>query len=225
MEPDIGQDVAIRRRVREALSHARQRFLKAVSNAAVNAADLTGRVEDSPGENVVIQGHLQSVLVLDRTSPELFFATVNQLPEVSTIAVAFNNNITDFDGIIADVSNLEGLFLYCVSNITDEGLVNFLRRTPQLKALTLCGGYVSSKALCNMFNEGLLSNITHFETDDFCDDDVIESLANAPRLSSIFFADSNGKQTNNGFFRLVEKGGGKHLTTITAGAYKSYPSQ
>jgi hypothetical protein len=197
-----------RKEVGEALSRFQDSL---ASNGNLEMKDFTSNLEDNRAFNVIPQ------ILVDRTSQESLISQINDTTKDQVaIAIAFSHSLEKLDDVSNQVcQRLQGLYLFGTINVTSEKILQFLRRCPNLKSLSLIQVDDYSKYfLENLFADGVLPNLEFLEV-SHANNDAVAAMYTSPNLRKIVFRWPDPSITNNGFKILVDNGGAKNLVAIS----------
>ncbi len=192
----------------------------------MTTVDFTDRILDTTDTSVVkiiLHNPATQQEIIDEinSKEESTSASTSNGPMV--IAIPFNWHLKQFDEISDNVcQRLEGLFVYGVVNIHKPSLLAFIKRCPNLKALTLMDfgddqyRDADESFPKQVFSSGAVPNLEFFEG-YIAADSTIGAMASSPNLQVIVFSEPHNYVSNEGFRLLVKAGGGKRLHSIQAG--------
>jgi len=202
---------SLQRDARRNVASSYDRFRRSLSSF-VFSLNYTEHITDTHNRNII------EMLLHNPMSQAELVHDINEKGYTHDIAVAvaFSCRLKCFDEINYSVcQKLSGLYLFSVVKFERESLVNFLRRCPNIKSLTLAYmDLIDADFLCAIFSDGLLPKLEFLEI-TYASDDAIAAMVSAPYLRKIVFQFPDRCITNDGFKRLVEAGGGKNLDAIT----------
>jgi hypothetical protein len=201
--------VEARTEVAEALSRF-QASIVSGTECQVDLKDFTGNVQDNYNFKVIPQ------ILVDPTPQDTLIEKVNETTEdMVAIAIAFSHYLQKFDGVSEQVCHsLQGLFLFGTINVDSEDLIQFIRRCPNLKSLSLVQVDNFDKAfLTNLFDSNLVPKLEFLEV-SHANDNGIAAMHTAPKLHQIVFRWPDPSITDDGFKRLVANGGAANLVAI-----------
>jgi hypothetical protein len=168
-------------------------------------------------------------LVLNRMSESQILDALCAQEQVRGVVLCASTTFTGFGR--ADLSQLEGLFLFWQENFGGDALLDVALQSPKLRVLVLYGCPISNDVLVECFK--LWPCLEHVELSAFntfpactraaTGDDVLEALAACTNLSTLRLSNSP-VYTNNGIRRMVHAGGGKRLQKIVGSQLPNHPS-
>ncbi len=224
-----GQTGAKRMRLRNYLKDAFGRFnshLTSTSSsntrATMTTVDFTDTIldnDDTSTMNIILHNPATHQEIIDEINRK--GESTSDGPMV--IAIPFNWHLKKLDDISDNIcQRLEGLFLFGTVNICKTSLLSFIKRCPNLKALTIRSfgdknyDHETNSFTQKLFTSGSAPNLEFFEG-YIAADSTLASMASSPNLQVIVFSEPHNRVSNDGFRALVKTGGGKHLHRIQAG--------
>lgn len=164
-----GQNGAIKDRLYTAMGKSLGEFRSKIAPSSFVTFRQTIK-DGEKGSNLLINSPLKQ---------EDMFKEINEkLPVCDAFEISCSDQLIDFVGISDEVANnLKGLAIYCVMNLSEDGLLNFIKRTPNLTALVLVGiTKLKAKRFVEIFETKQLNSLQYLDMDGECNDEVINSL-------------------------------------------------
>ncbi|KAL7546079.1 hypothetical protein ACHAWF_016032 [Thalassiosira exigua] len=226
-----GQEGAMRLRWHDQSRAAYRRFCGSVRNSKLTS--FYDRVVDNRDRTV------SNMLVRNPMSDEdLVEAILEAAPGSSAdggsdgwaVAIAASESLIDLTLLDGVAARITGLFLYGCHNCDRVKMQAFFSKLVNLQSLTLVNCtplnvYREDGILLKTaFSEGKFPKLAFLET-DAATDDAIAEMSTCPNISRIAFSYPSAAITNEGIQRLVDAGGAKELTNISAGTLKKHLSK
>lgn len=208
----LGGMGSLRRDARRHVTSSYDRFRRSLSSF-VFSLNYTEHITDTHNRSII------KMLLHNPMSQAELIHDINEKGSAYSqdvaIAIAFSCRAKRFDEIEDAVcGKLTGLYLFSVPTFGKESLIQFLRRCPNIKSLTLADmDLINAEILCEIFTIGLLPNLEFLEV-SYASDDGIEAMSSSPHLRTLVFRLPNRCISNDGFARLVKAGGAKDLVSI-----------
>lgn len=202
--------VEARNEVAEAFSRFQASIVSSITECQVDLKDFTVNLRDNHNFNIIPQ------ILVDPTPQDALIEKINDTTKDKVaIAIAFSHSLQTFDGISDQVcKRLQGVYLFGIINVETEDLLQFIRRCPNLKSLSLIQVDNFDKAfLKNLFDSISFPKLEFLEVSN-ANDDAIAAMHTAPKLRNIVFRWPDPSITDDGFKRLVANGGAKNLVAI-----------